>query len=104
MTGDGLGDMRPSYGLVIRAVAAVEPTINRLAELLGVTKQAASKLAEETSTTYWRVAQSHCGGERGSLRSRTGRIRAPRETHACIADVSCAGPLSAAGGEKDEPS
>ncbi|MEA2156796.1 MAG: hypothetical protein QOE11_2936 [Solirubrobacteraceae bacterium] len=39
--------VRPVYGFVIRAVAAEEPTINRLAELLGVTKQAASRLADE---------------------------------------------------------
>jgi len=39
--------VRPSFGFVIRAVAAEEPTINRLAELLDVTKQAASQLADE---------------------------------------------------------
>jgi DNA-binding MarR family transcriptional regulator len=38
--------MRAQYGFVIRAVAAEEPTVNRLAELLDVTKQAASKLAD----------------------------------------------------------
>lgn len=46
MRAGGLEDMKPLYGFVIRAVAAEEPTINRLAELLGVTKQAASVLAE----------------------------------------------------------
>jgi DNA-binding MarR family transcriptional regulator len=39
--------MRPSYGFVIRAVANESPTINRLAELLGVSKQATSKLVDE---------------------------------------------------------
>ncbi len=39
--------MRPIYGFVIRAVGSEEPTINRLAELLGTTKQAASLLADE---------------------------------------------------------
>jgi DNA-binding MarR family transcriptional regulator len=39
--------MRPSFGFVLRAVAAEEPTISRLAELLGVTKQAASRLADD---------------------------------------------------------
>jgi DNA-binding MarR family transcriptional regulator len=39
--------MRPSFGFVIRAVAAEEPTVSRLAELLDVTKQAASKLADD---------------------------------------------------------
>jgi DNA-binding MarR family transcriptional regulator len=37
----------PAFGFVIRAVAAEQPTINRLAELLDVSKQAASKLADE---------------------------------------------------------
>jgi len=39
--------MRPSFGFVIRAVAAEEPTITRLAEMLDVTKQSASALADE---------------------------------------------------------
>jgi DNA-binding MarR family transcriptional regulator len=44
--GAGL-EVRSSFGFVIRAVAAEQPTINRLAELLDVTKQAASQLADE---------------------------------------------------------
>jgi DNA-binding MarR family transcriptional regulator len=40
-------EVRPAFGFVIRAVAAEEPTINRLAELLDVTKQSASQLADE---------------------------------------------------------
>ena len=39
--------MRPSFGFVVRAVAAEQPTVSRLAELLGVTKQAASRLADD---------------------------------------------------------
>jgi DNA-binding MarR family transcriptional regulator len=39
--------MRPSFGFVIRAVAAEQPTVSRLAQLLGVTKQAASRLADD---------------------------------------------------------
>jgi hypothetical protein len=39
--------MRPSFGFVMRAVDSESPTINRLAELLGTTKQAASLLADE---------------------------------------------------------
>jgi len=39
--------MRPSYGFVLRAVAAENPTVSRLAELLGVTKQAASRMADD---------------------------------------------------------
>ena len=47
MTAADLGLMRPQYGYVIRAIAAEDVSVNRLAELLGVTKQAASKLAED---------------------------------------------------------
>ena len=39
--------MRPSFGFVIRAVAAEEPTVGRLAEMLGVSRQAASKVADD---------------------------------------------------------
>ena len=43
----GARDARPAFGFVIRAVDAEEPTVTRLAELLGVSRQAASKLADE---------------------------------------------------------
>jgi DNA-binding MarR family transcriptional regulator len=43
----GGDQMRPSFGFVLRAVAAEEPTVSRLAELLGVTKQAASRLVDD---------------------------------------------------------
>jgi len=39
--------MRPSFGFVLRAVAAEQPTVSRLADLLGVSKQAASRLADD---------------------------------------------------------
>ena len=42
--------MRPSFGFVLRAVAAEEPTVSRLAELLGVTKQATSRLVDDMVT------------------------------------------------------
>ena len=45
--GTGARDARPAFGFVIRAVDAEEPTVSRLAELLGVSRQAASKLADE---------------------------------------------------------
>jgi DNA-binding MarR family transcriptional regulator len=47
MSADDLADMRPTYGFVIRAVDAESPTVGRLAELLEVTKQAASRLADD---------------------------------------------------------
>ncbi|EHN11442.1 Transcriptional regulator MarR family [Patulibacter medicamentivorans] len=43
----GIADMRPSFGYVIRAVAAERPTVNGLAERLGVTKQSASRLVDD---------------------------------------------------------
>jgi DNA-binding MarR family transcriptional regulator len=42
--------MRPSFGFVLRAVAAEQPTVSRLAELLAVSKQAASRLADDMVT------------------------------------------------------
>src|SRR3954465_10161331 len=39
----GARDMRPAFGFVIRAVAAEEPTVGRLAELLGVSPEAARR-------------------------------------------------------------
>jgi DNA-binding MarR family transcriptional regulator len=44
------GAMRPSFGFVLRAVAAERPTVSRLAELLGVSKQAASRMADDMVT------------------------------------------------------
>ena len=43
----GGADMRPSFGFVLRAVAAETPTVSRLAEMLGVAKQGASRLADD---------------------------------------------------------
>jgi DNA-binding MarR family transcriptional regulator len=43
----GIEGMRPQYGFVIRAVAAERPSVQRLAELLDVTKQSASKLVDD---------------------------------------------------------
>ncbi len=39
--------MRPSFGFVIRAVAAEQPTVTRLAAMLGTSKPAASRLADD---------------------------------------------------------
>jgi DNA-binding MarR family transcriptional regulator len=47
MDAHGIEGMRPSFGFVIRAVAAEQPTITRLAQMLDVTKQSASGLADE---------------------------------------------------------
>src|SRR5689334_23742266 len=61
--------MRPSFGFVIRAVAAEQPTVSRLAELLGVTKQAASRLADDmVRLGYLERAEDAADRRRVSLR------------------------------------
>ncbi|MEA2570140.1 MAG: hypothetical protein QOI24_2141 [Acidobacteriota bacterium] len=47
MVAADLGDMRPAYGFVIRAVAAEALTVTQLAGALDVSKQAASKLVDD---------------------------------------------------------
>jgi DNA-binding MarR family transcriptional regulator len=68
-------EMRPSFGFVLRAVAAEEPTVSRLAELLGVTKQAASRTADDMVTAGF-IVRSDDPGDRRRTRLRltdTGR-------------------------------
>jgi DNA-binding MarR family transcriptional regulator len=43
----GVPDMRPPYGFVIRALAGGGRTLTEVAELLGVSKQAAIKVVDE---------------------------------------------------------
>ena len=59
----GGDQMRPSFGFVLRAVAAEQPTVSRLAELLGVTKQAASRLADDM-VTLGLLERSELAGDR----------------------------------------
>ena len=88
----GGGSMRPSFGFVLRAVAAEQPTVSRLAELLGVTKQAASRLADDmVSLGYLERAEDSGDRRRTRLRlSATGeriRARALTESHAMEAEL-----------------
>ena len=62
-------DVPPAFGFVIRAVAAEEPAINRLADLLGVSKQAASRLADEVEAAGF-VERVTDPGDRRSRRLR----------------------------------
>ena len=85
--------MRPSFGFVIRAVAAEQPTVSRLAELLGVSKQAASRLADDmVGLGYLERAADPRDRRRTGLRlSRTGeriRARALAESHAMEAELA----------------
>jgi DNA-binding MarR family transcriptional regulator len=84
--------MRPSFGFVIRAVAAEQPTVSRLAELLGVTKQAASRLADDmVSLGYLERAADPADRRRTPLRlSPAGervRARAARESDTMEAEL-----------------
>jgi len=79
--------MRSSFGFVLRAVAAEEPTVSRLAELLGVSKQGASRLADEmVSRGYLERTVDATDRRRVHLRLSTVgeriRARALAESHA----------------------
>lgn len=79
--------MRPSFGFVLRAVAAEQPTVSRLAELLGVSKQGASRLADDMVTLgYLERSEDPADRRRTRLRlSPAGeriRARALAESHA----------------------
>ena len=78
--------MRPSFGFVIRAVAAEEPTITRLAEMLGVTKQSASALADEAERAGF-VERAAVAGDRRSRHLRLtakGRKSAPPRSRRAV--------------------
>lgn len=75
MDAGGIDGMRPSFGFVIRAVAAERPTITRLAEMLDVTKQSASALADEAERAGF-VERAAVPGDR---RSRYLRLTAKGE-------------------------
>src|SRR3954463_759361 len=79
--------MRPSFGFVLRAVAPEPPPVSRVAELLAVTKRAASRLADDmVSLGYLERAGDPADRRRTHLRlSATGervRARALAESHA----------------------
>lgn len=78
--------MRPSFGFVIRAVASEEPTITRLAEMLDVTKQSASGLADEAEGAGF-VERVTAPGDRRSRHLRlTAKGRRVRSTALAASD------------------
>jgi DNA-binding MarR family transcriptional regulator len=86
MDARGIDGMRPSFGFVIRAVAAEQPTITRLAELLDVTKQSASALADEAERAGF-VQRVPVPGDRRSRHLRlTAKGRKVRTTALAISD------------------
>jgi DNA-binding MarR family transcriptional regulator len=72
--------MRPSFGFVIRAVAAEQPTITRLAEMLDVTKQSASALADEAERAGFIERMAVAGDRRSRHLRLTAKGRKVRAT------------------------
>jgi DNA-binding MarR family transcriptional regulator len=84
--------MRPSFGFVIRAVAAETPTVTRLAEMLGVSKQAASRLADDMVALGFLERAADAGDRRRtrlalSARGERVRARARAESEAMEAEL-----------------
>lgn len=85
--------MRPSFGFVLRAVAAEQPTVSRLAELLGVTKQAASRLVDDMVSLGYLARAEDPADRRRTRLSLTGtgeriRARALSESQAMEAELA----------------
>jgi DNA-binding MarR family transcriptional regulator len=88
----GARDMRPAFGFVIRAVAAEEPTVGRLAEMLGVSRQAASKVADEMVERGYLLRRPDPEDRRRtrlrlSAKGRRARERAAAESEAIEAEL-----------------
>jgi DNA-binding MarR family transcriptional regulator len=88
----GAHDVRPAFGYVIRAVDAEEPTVGQLAELLGVTRQAASKLADEMVQRGYLLRAADPSDRRRtrlrlSAKGRRVRVRAAQESAAIEAEL-----------------
>ncbi len=91
----GARDARTAFGFVIRAVDAEEPTVTRLAELLGVSRQAASKLADEMVQRGYLLRASDPGDRRRthlrlSAKGRRVRERAAAESATIEAELRAA--------------
>src|SRR3954462_12938597 len=99
----GARDVRSAFGFVIRAVAAEEPTVGRLAELLGVSRQAASKVADEMVRRGYLLRAADPADRRRtrlrlSAKGRRVRERAAAESEAIEAELrDAAGERAVAG-------
>jgi DNA-binding MarR family transcriptional regulator len=99
----GARDIRPAFGFVIRAVAAEEPTVGRLAEMLGVSRQAASKISDEMVRLGYLLRAADATDRRRtrlrlSAKGRRVRERAAAESEAIEAELrEAAGERAVAG-------
>jgi DNA-binding MarR family transcriptional regulator len=99
----GARDIRPAFGFVVRAVAAEEPTVGRLAEMLGVSRQAASKISDEMVRLGYLLRAADPADRRRtrlrlSAKGRRVRERAAAESEAIEAELrEAAGERAVAG-------
>jgi DNA-binding MarR family transcriptional regulator len=76
----GIGDMRPSFGYVIRALADRDRSLTELAELLGVSKQAAIKVVDEMQARGFLTREPDPTDRRVKVLRLTDKARAVRRT------------------------
>jgi DNA-binding MarR family transcriptional regulator len=76
----GIEDMRPAFGYVIRALAERDRTLTELAELLGVSKQAAIKVVDEMEIRGFLTRVPHDTDRRVKVLRLTGKAHAVRRT------------------------
>jgi DNA-binding MarR family transcriptional regulator len=99
----GARDARTAFGFVIRAVDAEQPTVTRLAELLGVSRQAASKVSDEMVRRGYLLRAADPADRRRtrlrlSAKGRRVRERAAAESDAIEAELrDAAGPRAVGG-------
>jgi DNA-binding MarR family transcriptional regulator len=76
----GIGDMRPTFGYVIRALSDRDRTLTELAELLGVSKQAAIKVVDEMQARGFLTREPHPTDRRVKVLRLTDKARTVRRT------------------------
>ena len=76
----GIDDMRAPFGYVIRALADRDFTLTELAELLGVSKQAAIKVVDEMQARGFITREPHPTDRRVKVLRLTDKGRAARRT------------------------
>src|SRR4051812_3259621 len=104
----GARDVRSAFGFVIRAVAAEEPTVGRLAGLLGGSGQAASKVPDEMVRPGYLLRAADPADRRRtrlrlSAKGRRVRARAAAESEAIEAELRAAVGERAGGGLRRGP-
>jgi DNA-binding MarR family transcriptional regulator len=80
VAGAGIGDMRATFGYVIRALADNDRTLTELAEVLGVSKQAAIKVVDEMQARGFLTREPHPTDRRVKVLRLTDKAHAVRRT------------------------